>query len=245
MREDISIRTKDGDCRSYVFTPSGGGAHPAILFYMDGLAIRPTLFDMGERLAQSGYVVLMPDMFYRAGPYEPFDIPALMANGGIREVLGKYFAFIDNKRASEDTESFLAYLDARKDVAGSKIVTTGYCMGGGMSLTAAGTFPDRVVAAASFHGGNLASDSPMSPHLLAPKMKGEIYVAGAVEDGSYPPEMNTRLDEALSAAKVAHRCEFYEGAKHGWTMRDTPIYNETQAERHWRELTALAQRALN
>ncbi len=117
-------------------------------------------------------------------------------------------------------------------------------MGGGWSLTSAGRFPDRVAAAASFHGTVLASDSPLSPHLLAPQMRGEIYVAGAVEDKGYPPEMADRLDRALDAAQVRHRCEFYEGARHAWTMRDVPAYDERAAERHWRELLALFGRAL-
>jgi carboxymethylenebutenolidase len=117
-------------------------------------------------------------------------------------------------------------------------------MGGGWSVTAAGRYPDRVAAAASFHGTNLATDSPMSPHLLAPRMRGEVYVAGAVADPGYPPEMAERLDRALTAAAVTHRCEYYEGARHAWTMRDVPNYNEAAAERHWLELTTLTDRAL-
>jgi carboxymethylenebutenolidase len=112
-------------------------------------------------------------------------------------------------------------------------------MGGAISLTAAGTYPDRIAAAASFHGGNLATDSELSPHLLAPKIKGRIYVAGADQDNSYPPEMAERLEKALSVAGVAHRCEIYPGALHGWTMADFPVYDEPAADRHWRELLEL------
>ena len=244
MREDISIRTKDGDCRSFVFTPGGPRPYPAILFYMDGGAIRPTLFDMAERLAGEGYLVLLPDMFYRAGRYTPFDLPTLFAADRVRAVIGRYSSTVNNDLAAEDTAAFLAYLDTRGDVAGRKIATVGYCMGGGWSLTAAGRYPDRVAAAASFHGTNLATDSPMSPHLLVPRMQGEVYVAGAVDDQGYPPEMAERLDRALSAAAVTHRCEFYEGARHAWTMRDVPNYNEAAAERHWLELVSLTGRAL-
>ena len=117
-------------------------------------------------------------------------------------------------------------------------------MGGGISLTVAGTYPDRIAAAASFHGGNLASDAEDSPHLLAPKIKARVYVAGADQDGSYPPEMEVRLDKALTDAKVDHRCEIYPGALHGWTMADFPIYNEPAAERHWTELIALFKATL-
>jgi carboxymethylenebutenolidase len=194
---------------------------------------------MGQRLADAGYVVLLPDLFYRAGPYEPLEPKKVFAAGDVRTVLAHLFNSTDNRRAAEDTKAFLAYIDTRDDVAGSKIGTTGYCMGGGISLTVAGTYPDRVAAAASFHGGNLATDSELSPHLLAPRMKGRIYVAGADNDKSYPEEMAERLEKALSEAGVDHRCEIYPGALHGWTMADFPVYNEAAAERHWDELLAL------
>ncbi len=244
MQENITIQTKDGLCPSYVFRPDGSGKWPAVIFYMDGLAIRPPLLEMAHRLARIGYVVLLPDLFYRAGPYEPLDPKAVFATGDVRKAIGHLMGTTNNQLAAQDTEAFLAYLDTRPDVAGKKVGTTGYCMGGGMSLTAAGTFPDRVAAAASFHGGNIASDSPMSPHLLAPKMKGVIYVAGADQDKSYPPEMAALLEKALADAKVDFRSEIYVGALHGWTMTDFPVYNEEAAERHWRELTALFARTL-
>jgi carboxymethylenebutenolidase len=237
--EQFSIRTRDGACPSHVFTPEGSGPWPAAIFYMDGLGIRPTLFEMGQRLADAGYVVLLPDLFYRAGPYEPLEPKKVLAAGDVRTVLAHLFNSTDNRRAAEDTKAFLAYIDAREDVAGTKIGTTGYCMGGGISLTVAGTYPDRIAAAASFHGGNLATDSELSPHLLAPRMKGSIYVAGADKDKSYPEEMAERLEKALSEAGVDHRCEIYPGALHGWTMADFPVYNEAAAERHWDELLAL------
>lgn len=238
-QEQVPIRTRDGECPAYVFTPSEVGRHPAVIFYMDGLGIRPTIFDMGQRLADGGYVVLVPDIFYRAGPYEPLDARKVFASGDVRAAIGHLFASTDNRRAGEDTEAFLAYLHGREDVAGTKVGTTGYCMGGAMSLTAAGTYPDRVAAAASFHGGNLATDSELSPHLLAPRIEARVYVAGADHDNSYPPEMAARLDQALSAAGVDHRCETYPEALHGWTMADFPVYNEAAAERHWDELLAL------
>lgn len=237
--EQVSIRTRDGECPAYVFTPSEGGRHPAVIFYMDGLGIRPTIFEMGQRLADHGYVVLVPDLFYRAGPYEALEAKEVFASADARSAIGHLFTSTDNRRAAEDTQAFLAYLEGRQDVAGNKVGTTGYCMGGGMSLTAAGTYPDRVAAAASFHGGNLATDSELSPHLLAPRIEARVYVAGADRDDSYPPEMATRLDRALSDAGVDHRCETYPGAFHGWTMADFPVYNEAAAERHWDELLAL------
>jgi len=238
-RERVLIRTQDGVCPTSVFTPPGVGRWPAVIFYMDGLGIRPTLFAMGERLARAGYVVLLPDMFYRAGPYEPLDPKRVFADPDFRKTLGHLFAAIDNRRAAEDTTAFLAYLDTRSDVSGKAVGTTGYCMGGGMSLTAAATHPERISVAASFHGGNLATQSPLSPHSLAAQMKAFVYVAGADKDSSYPPEQAALLEQALSDAGVPHRCEIYPGALHGWTMSDFPIYDEAPAERHWRELLAL------
>ena len=241
--EQVSIRTADGECPVHVLTPDGKGPWPAVIFYMDGLAIRPTLVAMAQRLAGGGYVVVLPDMFYRFGRYEPL-VPKEVFQQDFRAIIGPMMATTDNARAAQDTRFFLDYLDTRADVKGSRIGTTGYCMGGGMSLTAAGTFPDRVAAAASFHGGNLASDSPTSPHLLAPRIKAEVYVAGAENDNSYPPEMAARLERALTDAGVRHRCEIYEGAAHGWMKPDFPVYDEAAAERGWRELRALFDRNL-
>ncbi|MGN6377062.1 MAG: dienelactone hydrolase family protein [Sphingomonas sp.] len=234
-----SITTQDGSCPTHVFTPAGEGPWPAAIVYMDALAIRPTMLDMAQRLADHGYVVLLPDLFYRFGAYDPIDAGAVFAAGTFREVIGPMMATTNNRAAARDTAAFLAYLDSRDDVAGAKVGVVGYCMGGGMALTVAGTYPERIAAAASFHAGNLATDDPASPHRLAPRMAARVYVAGADQDAHYPPEMAERLDAALSDAGVAHRCEIYPGAKHGWTMADLPVFDEAAAERHWRELFAL------
>jgi carboxymethylenebutenolidase len=153
-------------------------------------------------------------------------------------------ASTDNHKAAEDTSAFLSYLDARDDVAGDKIGTVGFCMGGGMALTAAAYYPDRVAAAASFHGGNLATDQATSPHLLVSKIKAEVYVAGADQDQSYPPEMAKRLEDALTKADVRHKCVIYEGKKHGWMKPDMPVFDPQAAERGWKELFALYARNL-
>lgn len=243
--EQLSIRTHDGNCPAHIFTPEGEGPWPAVIFYMDGLGIRPTLFNMGQRLADGGYVVLLPDLFYRAGSYAPMQPKKVFASGDVMAAIGHLFHSTDNARAAQDTEAFLAYLDTRTDVAGTKAGTTGYCMGGAISLTAAGTYPDRIAAAASFHGGNLATDSELSPHRLAPAIKARVYVAGADQDGAYPPEMAERLEKALSDAGVDHLCEIYPGALHGWTMADFPVYDEAAAERHWRALFDLLAATLS
>jgi carboxymethylenebutenolidase len=235
----IDIKTRDGTCPSYVYRPAGKGPNPAVLVFMDGLAIRPAMLELGERLATLGYYVLLPDLFYRSGPYEPMDPHTVFNDPEKRKVLmEKFFAPATPANIMSDTRAFLAYLAAQPEVMPGGIGTTGYCMGGLMSLTAAGTYPDQIVAAASYHGGRLATDAPDSPHLLASKMRARIYVAGAIEDQSFPDDMKQRLERALAEAGVDHRIETYP-AKHGWVFRDTPVYDAAAAERHWQSLGEL------
>ncbi len=139
-KQDVAIKTADGVCNTSVFTPAGSGKWPAAIFYMDAFAIRPALFDMAQRLADFGYVVLLPDLFYRT-PHAPLDPKAIFGGGTFREVIGPLMGGTDKKKSAEDTRALIAYIDTRSDVAGKKIGVTGYCMGGGMALTAAGNFP--------------------------------------------------------------------------------------------------------
>lgn len=235
----IEIKTRDGLCPAYVYRPAGVGPWPAVLVFMDGLAIRPAMLELGERLATYGYFVLLPDLFYRSGPYEPMDPKAVFSDPEKRKILmEKFFAPATPANIMSDTQAFLDYLAAQQDVKPGGIGTTGYCMGGLMSLTAAGTYPDRILAAASYHGGRLATDEPDSPHRLAPKIRARVYVGGAIEDQSFPDDMKERLEKALTDAGVDHKIETYS-AKHGWVFRDTPVYDAPAAERHWQTLRAL------
>jgi carboxymethylenebutenolidase len=205
---------------------------------MDGLAIRPAMLEVGERLAKNGYFVLLPDLFYRSGPYEPMDAKKVFTDPEARKGLMEKFALATAANVMSDSRAFLEYIAAQKDVKPGGIGTTGYCMGGLMSLAAAGTFPDRIIAAASYHGGRLATDDPDSPHLLAKNMKARVYVAGAIEDQSFPDDMKARLEDALTSAGVDHTIETYP-AKHGWVFPDIPVYDAAQSERHWQTMLAL------
>ncbi len=241
--EKIEIQTKDGSCPSYVFRPAtnvdDSGPWPAVLVFMDGVGIRPAMLEVGERLSKSGYFALLPDLFYRSGPYEPMDPATLFSDPEKRKVLfEKFFSKATQANIMSDTGTFLDWLAARSDVKPGGIATTGYCMGGLMSLTAAGTYPDRIVAAASYHGARLATDAPESPHLLAPKMKARVYVAAAIDDPPLAP-----LEDALTKAGVDHTIEIYP-AKHGWVLSDTPVYDAAAAERHWVSLLALLDATL-
>lgn len=241
--EQIRIRTRDGDCIVHVLTSAGEGPWPAVIFYMDGGGIRPAVVEMAQRLADAGYVVLLPDLFYRYGPYGPL-VPKEVFAGDVRAILGPLMATTGNDKAAEDTEAFLAHLSARGDVVGPKVGAVGFCMGGGMAITAAATYPDRFAAVASFHGGNLATDAPTSPHRLAPKLDAEVYIAAAHNDDSFPPEMAERLEDAMRKAGVRHRAETYPAA-HGWMKPDFPVYDHAAAERGWREMLALFDRNLH
>ncbi len=240
--QQVTIRTRDGDCPCHVMTPGSGGPWPGVIFYMDAGGIRPAVLDMARRLADAGYLVLLPDLFYRHGPYGPF-VPKELFAGDFRAIIGPLMATTGNGKAAEDTEFLLAYLDTRDDFAGRKVGAVGFCMGGGMALTAAGTYPDRFAAVASFHGGNLATDAPASPHLLAQQLKAEVYIAAAENDGSYPPEMAKRLETALAQAGVRYGTETY-AAPHGWMKPDFPVYDHAEAERGWAAMLALFGRNL-
>lgn len=243
--EAVALTTADGTMTTYVLTPEGDGPWPAVLYYMDAFAIRPAVFEMAKHLTDAGYLVLLPDLFYRHGPYETLVPKEVFANGTFASQVAPLMASTDNHKAGNtDTAAMLAYLDTREDVKGDKVGTGGFCMGGGMAISAAGFFPDRVAAAVSFHGGNLASDKPVSPHLLAPKIKAELLVLGADNDHSYPPEMAQKLEETLTAAGVRHTAKIYKGAAHGWTKPDFPVYDPEATARGWAEALALFDRIL-
>lgn len=246
LRQDVSIPTADGDARAFVFTPDQGkGPWPAVIMFMDAPAIRPALFDMGERLAAAGYYVLLPDLFWRAGPYDPPDIKAARAGDPAAvAVFQKLRASTGAGRQMTDTKACLDFLDRQPQADARKVGVTGYCMGGGIALRAAGTYPDRIAAAASFHGGNMATDDAKSPHHLAPNIRAKVLVAGADEDASFDPAQCERLAGALRDAGVEAEVSIWPGCKHGWVPADMAVHNPQGAERHWRELIKLFDETL-
>lgn len=245
-RTDVSIPTAEGEARAFVFRPdAGSGPWPAVIFYMDAPAIRPALFEMGQRLADHGYFVLLPDMFWRAGPYEPIDLKAAFKDEETRRaVFARLMGSTNPEKAMADTGAYLDYLAGQPDVKGPKVGVTGYCMGAGFALRAAGSYPDRVAAAGCFHGSSLATDAENSPHLLAPKIRARVLVAGGDNDRGFDVAQKDRLDAALKAAGVDAEVTIYEGALHGYAPPDMPVYNREASERHWRELTALLDATL-
>ena len=243
---EVAIPTSEGPARAYVFTPDKGeGPWPAVLFFMDAPAIRPALFQMSQRLADNGYYVLLPDMFWRAGPYEPINMrEAFKDEATRRETFARFMSSTNAEKQMSDVGACLDWLKTQAQVKPGKVGMTGYCMGCGISLRAAGTYPDRIAAAAGFHGGRLATDAPDSPHLLAPKITARVHIAGADEDAGFPPEQADRLREALTAAGVVNEVTIYPGARHGYAPPDMPVYNEAASERHWKEMLQLFSETL-
>ena len=239
--KEISLKMKDGTCRAFEFRPKGKPPWPAVLVFMDGIGIRPAMLDVGERVATYGYFALLPDLFYRSGRYEPMNAKTVFSDQEQRKTLmEKFFALAPLPKILEDVPVFLDYLDRHPDVKHDGIATTGYCMGGRVSLASAGAFPNRIKLAASFHPGRMATDEPDSPHRFAPSIKARVYIAGAIEDPSFPDDQKERLDRALTEAGVDHTVETYP-ARHGWVLTDNTTYDAPAAERHWTTLTSLLE----
>ncbi|WP_338704128.1 dienelactone hydrolase family protein (plasmid) [Streptomyces sp. Q6] len=243
----VDITTADGIADAYLAHPDDGRAHPGVLLYQDAFGVRPHLTAMADRLAAAGYTVLVPNVFYRHGRSPVVELPEFIdmeARPDIVEKVVPLMEALTPELTERDAEAYLGWFAHSPVVTDGPVGITGYCMGARLALYTAGTHPDRVAAAAGFHGGWLASEAPDSPHLLADQITAELYFAHADEDPSMPQEQVHRLEKALSDAGVKHRCEVYAGAHHGYTQSDTAAYNPAAAERHWTELLALFGRVL-
>ena len=203
--------------------------------YPDAGGTRAAIRDMAERLAGLGYVVLVPDVYYRSGDWAPFSMKDVFNDKAERQRLFSMIGSVTPDAMESDARAFFAYLAARPEVSGETFGTTGYCMGGRTSLIVAGRVPERVAAAMSFHGGGLASDDDGSPHLLADKIRAAVYVGGAADDASFTKAHAETLDNALTDAGVAHTIEWYP-ALHGFAVPDNAPYDEAAAEKHWQAM---------
>jgi carboxymethylenebutenolidase len=243
-RLDVEIPVPDGRSKGTLHIPGGVGPWPGVLVFPDAGGIRETFRKLGDKLADLGYVALVPDVYYRAGDWAPFDIATLFSDDAERARFQGFARQLSNDRVIADASAYADFLLAQPQVSGAAIGTTGYCMGGRLSLVAAGGLGRKIAAAASFHGGRLAVDDPSSPHLAADRIAATVYVAGAIEDNSYPREQAELLEDALTSAGVDHTLEFYP-AHHGFAVPDNPSYDAEAEARHWEALRQLYQTHLH
>ncbi|MCL8010189.1 dienelactone hydrolase family protein [Streptomyces sp. AS02] len=242
---DVDVPTEDGVADAYLAHPGDGLPRPGVLLYQDAFGLRPHLRSMADRLAEAGYTVLVPNVFYRHGRSPVFELPEFIDPAARPELWEKIVPVMQSltpELAMRDAGAYLRWMAQRPEVADGPVALTGYCMGARLALRTAGAYPERVAAAAGFHGGQLATDAPDSPHLVAEHVTAELYFGHADADHSMPPEQMERLAGALTAAGVRHRYEVYEGAHHGYTQADTSAYDRAAAERHWAALLDLLKR---
>jgi carboxymethylenebutenolidase len=240
---EVEIKTPDGTCDAYFVHPARGAA-PGVLVWPDIFGLRPTFRQMGRRLAESGYSVLVVNPFYRTKhaptsvEHADFDDPAT------RSALMALAGSLNAATALTDATAFVHWLDTQPAVDRKRrMATTGYCMGGPFTLRTAAAFPERIGAGASFHGGGLVTDKPDSPHLLIPKIKAHFLFAIAENDDQRQPEAKNVLREAFALSGVPAEIEVYAGTMHGWCPPDSKVYNHEQAERAWSRMLVLFQGA--
>src|SRR6185312_13006482 len=212
-----TIATADGMCPVTLHTPNGNGPWPGVVMYPDAGGERPTFDDMADTLAGFGYAVLLPDVYYRHGDWQPFSMATAFSEPHERTRLFSMIRSLSQDMIVADAGAFFDFLAQRPEVAGERFGVCGYCMGGRISLIVAGRQPEHVAAAGSIHGGGLVTDGPDSPHLLADQITATVYVAAAKNDASFTTKQAESLDKALQAAGVAHTIETYPAA-HGFAV---------------------------
>ncbi len=250
----VDIKTPDGTCdAAFIHPPTG--SHPGVIIWPDAFGLRPSLREMGRRLAGAGYSVLVVNPFYRVAKAPIFE-DASNFNFGDPPQRAKLTPLMGSIGAAgaveKDAPAFVAWLDSQREVDRTKkIGTQGYCMGGPLVMRTAASVPNRIGAGGSFHGGGLVTANPDSPHLLAPKIKAHMYFGVAANDDAQQPDAKTKLKEAFDAAKNPAEVEVYSQSQHGWCISDMPkqadgqpIYNKADADRAWGKLLALYKAAL-
>jgi carboxymethylenebutenolidase len=242
--EKLDIRTPDGTAEAWAYRPEGSGTRPAIIFYVDAGGVRPTMHQMAERLSSLGYFVLLPNVYYRMGAFAPFDLKTVFDDPDERARVMAMIKSLDAASVLRDAGAWLDAIAQQPGALAGKVGCVGYCMGGRFAFMTAGAYPDRIGAAASIHGGHLATGEPDSPHAKADRIRARIYLGVADNDGSCTPEHQGLLASSLGAAHVAYQMELYAGASHGFAVPDMPVYDAAAAERHWERLADLFRSAL-
>jgi carboxymethylenebutenolidase len=237
--EEIEIRTADGSSDGFLYRAEDGRRLPGVIHMTDIGGIRPVKRDMAKRLAEEGYTVLLPNVFYRTARTPVWDFPRNMEEERSKKRFAELTSPLTPDAVERDASAYVDFLAGHPSVGAGGIGVVGYCFTGGLALRDAAARPDRIAAAASFHGGGLATDAPTSPHLLLPQVKARLYFGHATEDRSMPPPAIEKLDQALAAWGGTHESEVYAGARHGWTVPDSAAYHRDQAERAFGKLIEL------
>ena len=240
VEKDVNVPMASGVSDAALFYPEGKGTWPAVLVWTDILGLRPVFREMGRRLAAEGYVVLVPNPFYRNAKAPVVDGTFDFSKPEDRAKVMPMAAALTADANISDAQHYVAFLDQQAQTNKSKKMgVQGYCMGGPLTFRTAATQAQRIGAAATFHGGGLVTDKPDSPHLLIPKMKAEVLCCVAANDDQRDPKAKDVLKESFAAAHLKATVEVYEGCNHGWTVRGSQVYNEAGAEKAWAALTAL------
>jgi len=240
IERHIDITTEDGVMNSFITHPEENGPHPVVIFYMDAPGKREELHDMARRLGTVGYYVILPNLYYREKREFELDFGSDASRVEMRALMDS----LSNSMVVKDTQTLFDFINADPAADDSRIGCVGYCMSGPFAFTMAGTYPDRIKAAASIYGVRLMTDKDDSPHLLAGNITGEMYFACAETDTYAPQEMVDNLDQYLKAQKINYRLEWYPGTHHGFAFPQRAVYDKASGERHWERLFALFKRNL-
>jgi carboxymethylenebutenolidase len=243
IEQTLDIATKDGAMETFICRPERG-AHPAVLLLMDAPGIREELRDMAQRLAATGYCVLLPNLYYRAGRDTTYGPDVLVHGSPEHQRMRAVRTKMTIPPIMEDVAAMIAFADAQAGVKRGPVGVHGYCMSGPYALAAAARYPDRIAAAASFYGTWLVSDAVESPHVSLGKAKGELYIACAEFDDLAPLPMVAELRALFETAGSPGEIELYPGVHHGFAFPQRKVYDKPAAERHWERLVALYRRRL-
>ena len=239
IEQSVAVPTPDGTAEGTLFIPDSGKRYPGVLYFVDIAGVRPANLSMARRLAEQQYVVLVPNLFYRTSKLPVFDFPLRFGEERTTKRLGELSAPLTPDAMERDASAYVDFLAAHAGVGPGPMGVVGFCFSGSMAMRAAAARPDRIAAAASFHGGRLYTDQPTSPHRELPRIKARLYFGHAVEDKSMPAESIAQFEEALKAWGGRYQSETYEGALHGWTVPGGQVYNHPLAERAFEKLTQL------
>jgi len=242
--EDIDVPTPDGTMDAKLFHPAGPGPWPAVIMMPDAGGIRPAFEHMARRLADAGYVVLLPNPFYREGRATSLQLAGSFADEAYRKRIYPLIATLTPERIRADSAAELDFLAKDPRVKGPRVGVVGYCMSGSLAVRIAADHPAVVAAAASNHGGRLATEAPDSPHRRVGDVRGELYFGHADQDASMPADAIARLEEALKQSGARYRSELLPGARHGYAVEDAPAFDPGASEHHWQRLLDLFGRTL-